>query len=429
MKEQDRQSAGTNSDRLNPLRWMRWVPVSALALLTLIIVYVGGRIILIPLLASLAIAYLLAPIVSWFEKRGWSRQSAVILTIVMALIVIILGLIFILPSLWHQINISYHQARLLAGDYSRMEPTLAKLKEISPQLHDLIRARLEQLKDPAEQARIRALVSAWLQSGLFRLVNLSTSIFDLLLTPFFTFYLLSDYRKMRERIDRLIPPRYRPITADLISRTNFVLSSYVRSQLLIATFMGVLYTIGFLILGVPLAVSLGLLSGLLNFIPYIGTITGLSLSLTFMVLDGAGPGRLIALIAVFILVQNVEGYFLTPKLLGDRLKIHPLLVLSGLVIGGKLFGLIGFILAVPVIAVSKVLLNFLENLYQQSDFYRRAGYSLLSDQGQPLDLPPTQSRHPGIIIPTSSPASSPRSVITTSEIKSRVPETDPFPED
>lgn len=398
-----------------PIEWMRWVPVALLALVFLTLVFIGGRVILVPLLISLALAYLLAPVVRWFERRGWSRSYSVLLTLTAVTLSFILILIFILPSFWEQVSRTYEQARTLTSDQSRVEPLLDNIKQVNPQLYDILQAQLLRLKNPAEQERLRSLVGGWLQSGLFKLVDLTASILDLLLIPFFVYYLLADYRAMRARIDRLIPPRYRPITAGLFLQINNVISSYVRSQLLIGLTMGVLYSIGFAVFRVPLAITIGMLSGLLNFVPYLGTLSGLVMSLSFVALDGAGWGRILGVLVVFIIVQSVEGYYLTPKYLGGSLDLHPMWVLVGLMIGGNLFGLLGIILAVPVIAIAKVLLGFLENLYAASNFYRLAGLNLLTDQGRPIEQSPG-----GLVIEDSFSERPRRAVITTAELKSRI---------
>jgi predicted PurR-regulated permease PerM len=117
-------------------------------------------------------------------------------------------------------------------------------------------------------------------------------------------------------------------------------------------------------------------------------------------LDGGGWPRILGVVAVFIVVQSVEGYYLTPKLLGGRLDLHPMWVLVGLMIGGSLFGILGIILAVPVIAIAKVALDFLEELYQQSNFYRSSGLELLVEQ--------SLSDRPR------------RTIVTTGELKSRI---------
>jgi predicted PurR-regulated permease PerM len=384
----------------NPLEWMRWVPFALLALVFCAAVFIGARIILVPMLCSLALAYLLAPVVAWFERRGWSRPSSVLLTISGATVVLALILIFILPGFWGQLVKTYNYVSDLLGKGSPITSLLEKINQISPRLHDFLRSKIDKSGESDLLNRVFSTAGQWLQKGLFSLVDVTASMLDLLLIPFFVYYLLADYRAMRAHLDRLIPPRHRAVASTLITRINFVISSYVRSQLVIALVMGVLYAIGFAIARVPLALSIGLLSGLLNFIPYLGTLTGLTLSLSFVALDGGGWARILGVVAVFIVVQCVEGYYLTPKLLGGRLDLHPMWVLVGLMIGGSLFGILGIILAVPVIAIAKVALDFLEELYQQSNFYRRSGLELLVEQ--------SLSDRPR------------RTIVTTGELKSRI---------
>jgi predicted PurR-regulated permease PerM len=384
----------------NPLEWMRWIPIALLALVFFVAVFIGARIILIPMLCSLALAYLLAPVVAWFERRGWSRSSSVLLTISGAAVILALILIFILPGFWGQLVKTYDQARERLGDKERVESLRQKVRQISPPVFDFLESKVKKPGDSDLPERVFGMASQWLQKGLFSLVDVTTSLLDLLLIPFFVYYLLADYSAMRAHLDRLIPPRHHAVASTLISRINFVISSYVRNQLVIALVMGVLYSIGFAVARVPLALSIGLLSGLLNFIPYLGTLTGLTLSLSFVALDGGGIARISGVLAVFIIVQSVEGYYLTPKLLGGSLDLHPMWVLVGLMIGGSLFGILGIILAVPVIAIAKVALDFLEELYQQSVFYRRSGLELLAEQ--------SLSDRPR------------RTIITTSELRSRI---------
>lgn len=404
-----------------PIEWMRWIPAALLAIVFLIFVFIGGRIILVPMLISVALAYLLAPIVLWFERRGWSRPSSAVLAITAASLAMVLALIFVLPGLWKQLSQSYDQATALVSDRPRVEALLGKVRDINPQLYELTRPQVEKYIQSADRSKIAAWMGRWLQTGLFRLVDLTASILDFLLIPFFIFYLLADYREMRGRIDRLIPPRFHNLTTGLISQINEVLSSYVRSQLLIALVMGAMYSVGFLVLRVPLALTIGMLSGLLNFVPYLGTLTGIGLSLLFAALDGAGIWRMAGILAVFAVVQSIEGYYLTPKLLGSRLHLHPMWVLMGLVIGGNLFGLLGVILAVPVIAVAKVVLGFLEDIYQDTSFYRRTGMTLLTDQGQIAELSEKSLHNPaGLILDEEISPRPRRTIITTSELKSRI---------
>ncbi|MGA1366922.1 MAG: AI-2E family transporter, partial [Blastocatellia bacterium] len=283
---------------------MRWIPAALAVLLTVWFLLIGVRIILIPLLAAIALAYLLTPLVNRIERRGYSRMTSVIGTFSATALAFTLLLLFVLPAIWHQLGVSYQQGRDLLTDRSRIEQTLQRIESASPALHRQLRSQIARLQDPTEQEHIRNAVLAWTEQGLFRLVDFTASLLDLLLIPLFLFYLLVDGRAMRAHLDQLIPPRYRSTTGSLLHQVNVVLSTYVRSQLLIALAMGILYAAGFFLLQVPLALTLGFLTGLLNFVPYLGTLTGLFLSLSFLALDGAGLPQLLALLFVFVLVQS-----------------------------------------------------------------------------------------------------------------------------
>ena len=413
---------------LSPISWMRWIPAALLVLVLGGLILFGAQIVLVPLLASVALAYLLAPFAGWLERRGWSRPTASLLTVTGVGLVLALALIFLVPSIWDQLLKSYDQGRALLADQTRVEDALARIRHASPALSQYVDQAVGSFRDPARQAEFRAIAFGWMRSGLFGLVNLTTSIIDLLLIPFFVFYLLSDYRQVRTRIEQVIPPRHRSIASDLIGQLSRVLSTYVRNQMLISLTMGVLYALGFMILRVPLGLTVGLLAGLLNFVPYLGTLTGLFLSLVFVVLDGAGLGRTLGVLGVFAAVQAFEGYFLTPKLLGTSLNLHPMWVLLGLMIGGNLFGLLGIILAVPVIATGKVIFNFFESVYRETDFYRNSGSELLTGEGSPVELITSSGiggmgGMGGILSPPGSaePPREPRIIVTTGELRSRRP--------
>lgn len=427
MKDQNHEKNSGSNHWLTPIEWMRWIPVALLAIAFIAFVFVSGRIVLVPMLISVALAYMLAPLVSWFERRGWSRSASTLLGITAASLMVVLVLIFVIPSVWNQLNQSYTQAQELWEDQARKEALFLRIKQINPQLSTLIEKQVTNYSIKPES--ILSWVGKWLQTGLFKLVDLTASILDLLLIPFFIYYLLADYRGMRDRVDRLIPPRFRIATTDLMGQINNVLSSYVRNQLLIALAMGAMYSVGFMILRVPLGFTIGMLSGLLNFVPYLGTLIGLGLSIFFVALDGAGLGRFTGVLIVFTIVQSVEGYYLTPKLLGSRLNLHPMWVLVGLVIGGNLFGLLGIILAVPVIAIAKVVLGILEEIYQESSFYRRTGATLLTGEGHLVGLSESGSPTTGLIIQEEITDRPRRTIITTSELKSRIRDSKPQSED
>src|SRR5262249_52748148 len=152
-------------------------------------VFIGGRIILVPMLCSLALAYLLAPVVAWFERRGWSRPSSVLLTISGAAMALALILIFILPWFWGQLVKTDDQARALVGDQARVESLRQKLRQISPPVYDFLQSKVEKPGESDLPERVFGMASQWLQKGLFSLVDVTASLLDLLLIPFFVYYL------------------------------------------------------------------------------------------------------------------------------------------------------------------------------------------------------------------------------------------------
>ena len=416
-------SNGNGKISTSPIAWMRWVPGVLLAIAIIAVFMFGLRIVLLPILLSVALAYLLAPITAWLERRGWSRSSAALLTVLGSFLLAILGLIFIAPSIWQQFLVSYDQGSRLVSDPARVDRLLNRIRTISPLAYDAIQDTVRAYHNPQKQEELRSIFVSWLERGIFGLVDLTTTIIDLMLVPFFVYYLLSDYRKVRSRVNALIPPRHREVANDLIKKLSVVLSTYIRNQMLISLTMGFLYGLGFIALRVPLGFRIGLLAGLLNFIPYLGTATGLVLALGFVALDGAGIWRISGVIGIFAAVQAIEGYFLTPKLLGSSLNLHPMWVLLGLLIGGNLFGLLGIILAVPAIAAGKVIFNFIEELYRDSQFYKRSKSELLTVEGIPAEMI-IQSESSQLITPSTAVGEEPererRVVITTGELRSRI---------
>jgi predicted PurR-regulated permease PerM len=212
-------------------------------------------------------------------------------------------------------------------------------------------------------------IGEWLSKGLLGLVSLGSWALGMLIIPFFVYYLLMDMSNLRRIIEEHIPERHRGTGRRLLDEVAEVVRGYVRGRFLMALIMAAIYGTGLLILGVPLWAGIGLIAGFLGIIPYLGVISGLILALGFAALDGAGLGRLAGVVAVFAIAQVIEDYVLTPRIIGGKLELHPMLVFIALIIAGDLFGLLGLVLAIPVLAVIKVLIRFLDELYLRSDFF------------------------------------------------------------
>lgn len=354
-------------DDRTPLWWLRWVPA---ALVTFVILYVGyvvGRVAIIPVLASFAIAYVVNPIVDGIQARGLSRPMAALAAIAVVALGIALFLWFVIPDLWAQsVKASDVVIRNLNQENARNVRDW--LRDFSPLLDRIAGARLYTfLRSPAA---LTAAAGRFFTGGLGGLLATAANALDLLIIPFFVYYILIDFDNWRQSLDELLPPRFREPFSRLFDEVGRILQSYVLGQLMIAMIMGALYAVGFALLRVPAWAGLAALSGFLNVIPYVGTGSGLILASGFAFADTGQIWRVFGVVGVFTAVQTVEGYYLTPRILGGRLSLHPMAVFLGLLIGGRLFGLLGVLLAVPLIAVSTVFLKFAREIYRSSDFYR-----------------------------------------------------------
>ncbi len=362
----------------SPFWWFRWVPTIIFSALILYFLYIVGSVALVPVLASFALAYLLNPIVYQAEKRGLSRTVSAVVAILLVTLVITAFLAYVIPDLWAE---SSKAGAKISENFTPENAARQRefLKRYSPALEKVAGEKIEKfLSEPiafynenvstATTVDEAGNVKATGGGGSTFLAVLSAS-FDLFLVPFFVFYLLIDFQRWRDSLESLIPPRFRDPFSLLFDESGRILESYVRGQILIGSIMAVCYAVGFYFLGVPAWAGIALIAGLLNAVPYVGTISGIILACGFSFASGSSFGHIAAILGVFAAVQSLEGYYLTPRIMGDRLNLHPMAVFLGLLVGGKLFGLLGIVLAIPVIAISKVFFKFLRELYQASQFY------------------------------------------------------------
>ncbi|HYP15187.1 MAG TPA: AI-2E family transporter [Bryobacteraceae bacterium] len=374
--------AGRTEER-SPFWWLRWVPALFFTSLLLYLGYLVGRVAIVPVLASFSLAYVLSPVVEKFEARGFSRLISALLALICVCLLMAGFAYFVIPDLWHQ-STTAGTAILEAFNEQNARAARQDLREFSPMLDRMIGYRLYSfLRSP--NALIQASQS-WFAGSLTSFLASAADLADLLLIPFFVFYILVDFTNWRGSSEELIPPRFRAPFSRLFDEVGRILQSYVLGQIMIAIIMGLLYGLGFALLQVPAWPGIAALSGFLNVVPYVGTGLGLVLATGFTFASDQNLWRVGGVIGVFIAVQMVEGYFLTPRILGDRLALHPMAVFLGLLVGGKLFGFLGVLLAVPVIAVSMVFYKFLREIYKTSEFYRAGEYGPEPQPGKVEDV-------------------------------------------
>jgi predicted PurR-regulated permease PerM len=200
-------------------------------------------------------------------------------------------------------------------------------------------------------------------------VGLVSVLFNLVLIPVIAAYLTIDFHKVVRALRQLVPRPILPVVEKVVSEISHVLAVFLRGQLLVAMALGVMYTGGMLLARAPLALVIGPLAGLLSLVPYLGLVFGLGLALVLTLLEYQDLWHPVGVLITFVVAQNVEGFVLTPRLLGKSVGLHPVWVLVALLLGAQLFGIPGIVVAVPVAAALRVVLRHAVQSYRDSMFY------------------------------------------------------------
>jgi len=216
-----------------------------------------------------------------------------------------------------------------------------------------------------------AKLSRGLRGAFSNLFKWFLALLNLFLVPLFFFYLINDYEKISAEMTSFIPKRLQSRLKSYASMSNTVLNGYIRGQLMVAVILGLLYGVGLSVVGLRFGFLIGFVSGLLCIVPYVGFTLGLVTALMIGMANFGGWGTIGGVLAVFLVVQLLEGFVITPKLVGGKVGLSAFATILALIIGGNLLGLAGMLLAIPVAAVLKVVLADLKREYQASAFYRK----------------------------------------------------------
>ncbi len=339
-------------------------------LLYLVFVVIGFAIlkriapILTPVLVAAAIAYLLDPWVDALERRGMRRGTAVALLLGGFITLLVLALMAMIPLVTAEISsfIDELPGLVLRGEaWAREEFGLELPDEWREYLvSGEMGALLEKAAMPAFD------LAAAIVGGLISVFGL---LAELLLIPLFAFYFSVSWDRMLVRIRRFIPQRHRAQVGDIATEIDGVVSSWIRGAFLVTAILAVLYAVAFKIIGLHLAIPMGLIVGFLTIVPFLGTLVGAALTAVIIVIDWQGPRQLIYTGGVFVVLHVLEAGVLTPKIVGHKVGLGEVGALFAVVAGGQLLGLTGVILAVPLAAAVMVLVRRVIRYYEQSGFY------------------------------------------------------------
>jgi predicted PurR-regulated permease PerM len=326
------------------------------------------------LVASGVLAYLANPIVTRLEKHRISRSMGAWLLGTLVVGVVVLAVTILIPIFVNQIQeLSANLTPYINQLQGRIGPLKLELESrygvvLPVDLQDLAQHVPQYLQKLSPD--VRSTLSEFLQQLATGGVGFVLQVLQISLIAPFTWYLLVDWPHLLDVTRSLVPPRWRPVVEDAACEIDERIGAFIRGQLLVCAVLGLLYTGGLLLTGIDLAVTIGMMSGALFIIPYLGTLVGIVLSCLLALLKFGFDWHVIACAATFAIVQSIEGTFLTPYLVGDRVGLHPMVVIVALMVGADLLGIWGLLVAVPVTAALAVISNRLLKRYQASHLYQ-----------------------------------------------------------
>ena len=357
------------------LGWQIGFWVTALSVIAVLLWLFSA--VLLPFVVAIVLGYLLDPLVNRLEKMGVGRALATTIMLVGSVVIVILVITLFVPMLVRQVAAFIkalpdlvNRAQGLATSASDqithgwISHVLAKLGVGDPGTGEL--------KTYASDFVNKG--SAWAVGFANGVLSRGAALLDLLslivIAPVVGFYMLLDWRKMIATIDGLVPPRDRETVRTIAHEIDLALAGFLRGQSLVCLFLAAWYGIGLTLLGLNFGLLIGIIGGVLSFVPYVGSLVVLVLALLIAIVQGWPSWHLPAeALGVVLIGQFLEGNVLSPKLVGDKVGLHPVWIIFALLGFGSVFGFVGLIVAVPVASAIGVLLRFATKRYRESQIY------------------------------------------------------------
>ena len=323
--------------------------------------------VLTPFLVAALLSYLGDPLADRLESRGLPRTAAVVIVFVLLLAMLALVLLLLVPAVGNEIEVLVNKLPFyLEWLQTNVGPWLQKTFGVEALLLDSATLKSALQEHWSQFGGIAKSIVAWLsQSGM----ALAALLANLVLIPVVTFYLLRDWDSLIEKMHGLLPRKWEPTVVKLAKESDEVLGAFLRGQVLVMLVLAFIYSMGLWWVGLELALIIGLVAGLVSFVPYLGFIIGILLASVAAIMQFHDPSILLLVAAVFAIGQALEGMLLTPLLVGDKIGLHPVAVIFAVMAGGTLFGFVGVLLALPVAAIVMVMLRHMQQVYRQSDLY------------------------------------------------------------
>lgn len=363
---------GPGDDDLFTVLRNRWVKLAVAAAVAVPVLYLLGALVyrlrgvLIPFSLAIVGAYILNPMVEWMQKKlRWSR-TAVVVTLISALSVLAVGLlalgIYYTVATIQKVAASAQQAiqSHASGDSPDLWARITDIVQRLPgQLQGYVQEAVEALPEhiKAHFAEISASLLKVLAAIAWGVVRFALASFNFVVFFVVMAYLLLDLPAMERGVKRLLPARYKDDIVRVWRAIDRDLCGFFRGQVLVALGLSAIYTVGLFLCGIRFWLLIGVVAGMANIVPYLGIAIGLVPALLLALIPYTGLATPIGVVAVFVIGQTVEGFYLTPKIVGTNVGMNPVVIIMSILIFGELFGFLGMIFAVPLASVCRVLLG------------------------------------------------------------------------
>ncbi len=349
--------------------------------------------ILMPFMLAGVFAYLGDPLVDRLERLRLGRGLAASIVFLVMLLVLALVLVLLVPLVQRQIMRFVAALPAYAEWFTHVAmPWLEQKLHIPASEFDVTTLIARVREHLGTVGGIAATLLGYATRSGLALVGVAVAV---VLVPVVTFYLLRDWDQLVAHVDGLLPRGAQPTIRRLARETDSVLGAFVRGQLLVMLGLAIFYALALKLAGLDVGPLIGMIAGLVSFVPYLGFIIGIVASIIAVLVQFHDAYHLILVLVVFGIGNLLESYVLVPKLVGDRIGLHPVAVIFAVLAFGELFGFIGVLLALPLASIAMVLLRFLRERYQASPLYAGAGLpKIVTKSGQPVEQAPPEPPQP-----------------------------------
>ncbi|OHP53615.1 MULTISPECIES: AI-2E family transporter [Neisseria] len=343
-----------------------WIIMACVIAAFIWLLYALGDV-LTSFIVAAVLAYVLNPLVEWLQLKRIRRAPASMIIMALALLILLSLVLIIVPMLLNQFNnlaerlpqiVGFVQNKLLpwlnsvSGDYIQIdqESIIAWLQSHTDELSNTLKE--------------------WIPTLMRQSGNVISGVSNLVLLPLLLYYFLLDWKRWSSGISKLVPRRFIETYTRISGNMDEVLGEFLRGQLMVMMIMGLVYGLGLMLVGLDSGFAIGMIAGILVFIPYLGAFTGLLLATVAALLQYGSWQGLLMVWAVFGVGQFLESFFITPKIVGDRIGLSPFWVIFSLMAFGQLMGFVGMLAGLPLAAVTLVILREGASAYFGSHFYK-----------------------------------------------------------